>query len=175
MFANPRANLAHCGITPGMIIADFGSGSGAYALEAARLVGEGGRVYAVDVQKDLLDRLAMVAKENHLSNIEIAWGNLEKRGGTKLAEGAVDLVLMSNILFQCDAKYSVALEAKRILRPRGRVAVIDWSESFGGLGPRASQVLRPEEAKKIFAEAGFEYQEEFSAGEHHYGLIFFKP
>jgi ubiquinone/menaquinone biosynthesis C-methylase UbiE len=175
MFSNPRANVAELGVTPGMTIVDFGAGSGEYALALAPLVGERGRVYAVEVQKELLDRLAAEARARHLSNLEIIWGNLEKHGGSKLADSSADLVLLANILFQSTARYSLALEAKRVLRPRGRAAVIDWSDSFGGLGPRADQVARPDEVKRIFAEAGFSLASEFSAGAHHYGLIFQKP
>jgi ubiquinone/menaquinone biosynthesis C-methylase UbiE len=174
MFSNPRANVADLGLIPGMVVADFGAGVGNYALEMARTVGAGGKVYAIEVQKDLLERLAREAKSQHLLNLEVIWGNVEKPGGTKLKDQAVSVVVMANVLFQTDAKYSMALEAKRILRTGGRVVLIDWSGSFGGIGPRADQVVSKDEAKRIFAEAGLQLQAEFSAGEHHYGLIFIK-
>jgi ubiquinone/menaquinone biosynthesis C-methylase UbiE len=174
MFSNPRANVSEFGLIPGMIVADFGSGSGSYALEMSRVVGEGGKIYAVEVQKDLLDRLASEAKSQHAFNIEVIWGNVEKPGGTKLKDGTVNVVVMANVLFQADAKYSVVLEAKRILRTGGRVVLIDWDGSFGGIGPHPDQVVSKDEAKKIFAEAGLRLPSEFSAGEHHYGLIFVK-
>lgn len=172
MFSNPRANVAEFGLTPGMTVADFGAGSGAYAIEMARIIG-GGKVYAIDVQKDLLSRLTAEAQATHVS-VEVVWGNVEKPGGTKLRDQSVGLVLIANVLFQAEAKYSMLLEAKRILRPGGRVVLIDWDASFGGIGPHPDQVVTKEEAKKIFAEAGFSPTSEFSAGEHHYGLIFTK-
>ncbi len=174
MFSNPRANVADFGLIPGMVVADFGVGIGNYALEMARIVGAGGKIYAIEVQKDLLERLAREAKSQHLFNLEVIWGNVEKPGGTKLKDRTVSVVVMANVLFQADAKYSMALEAKRILRTGGRVIVIDWSGSFGGIGPRPDQVVSKDEVKKIFAEAGLPLQSEFSAGEHHYGLIFMK-
>lgn len=166
-------------------MADFGAGSGAYALAMARRVGSTGRVYAIDVQKELLARLAREAKASDLEarlplgslasrivNIEVIWSDLERAGGSTLADQLVDFVLMANLLFQVTAKYSLALEAKRILKPDGRLAVIDWQDSFGGLGPPAPQVIRPEEAKKIMVQAGFRFLKDFPAGDHHYGLMF---
>src|SRR5690349_15540940 len=57
MFSEPSANLAKLGLVDGMKVVDLGAGSGFYSYEAARRVGATGRVYAVDVQKDLLERL----------------------------------------------------------------------------------------------------------------------
>lgn len=175
MFADPQQVIERLGITPGLKVADFGAGSGAYTLALAARVGESGRVYAVDVQQNLLERLAAVAKERKLRNIEVIWGDIEKRGGAKLGDNAVDRVLLSNVLFQSAARYSLALEAKRVLRPGGEAIVVEWSGSFGGLGPTPTQVVTPASAKEVFAQAGFEAAGEFSAGAHHYALVFKKP
>jgi len=175
MFADPSRNVAYFGLTEGDSVADFGAGSGAYSLALARRVGNSGYVYAVEVQNDLLTRLDREALQQGLRNIHVVWGNVEKVGGSKLADGSIDAVLISNILFQAEARYSLALEAKRVLKPGGRAIVIDWLGSFGGLGPHPNQVILPDEVKKIFAEAGFEFVRDFPAGEHHYGLIFRKP
>ncbi len=177
-FSDPKTVVNHFNLAEGMVVADFGAGSGAYTLVMARRVGSTGRVYAIDVQKELLARLSREAKAGQLfkvTNIEVIWSDLERLGGSKLADQLVDFVLMANLLFQITAKYTLALEAKRILKPDGRLAVIDWQDSFGGLGPPASQVIRPEEAKKIMAQAGFRFLKDFPAGDHHYGLMFALP
>ncbi|MBI2097659.1 MAG: methyltransferase domain-containing protein [Candidatus Vogelbacteria bacterium] len=174
-FSDPKTVINHFNLTEGMTVADFGAGSGAYALAMARRVGATGRVYAIDVQKELLARLSREAKSGQLANItniEVIWSDLERAGGSKLADQSVDFVLVANLLFQVSAKYTLALEAKRILKPDGRLAVIDWQDSFGGLGPPESQVVRPEEVKKITTQAGFRCLKDFPAGDHHYGLLF---
>jgi ubiquinone/menaquinone biosynthesis C-methylase UbiE len=59
MFAHPETILSGFDLKSGMHVADLGTGSGFYALAAAHLVGSKGRVYAIDVQKDLLDRIML--------------------------------------------------------------------------------------------------------------------
>jgi ubiquinone/menaquinone biosynthesis C-methylase UbiE len=171
-FSKPQEVVAQFHLQVGITVADFGTGSGAYALALARAIGPTGRCYAIDIQKELLARLAREAKDLHLRNIEVIRGDLEQVHGSTLADHMVDFVVIANLLFQTSAKYILVREAKRILRPNGKVALIDWSGSFGGLGPKSEEVLAPIEAKKIFAEAGFSFLNDFPAGDHHYGLMF---
>ena len=63
---------------------------------------------------------------------------------------------------------------KRVLRPGGKAVVIDWTESFGGLGPQPSDVVEQKEAERLFNENGFTTETSFDAGDHHYGVIFRK-
>jgi ubiquinone/menaquinone biosynthesis C-methylase UbiE len=156
----------------GMRVADLGAGSGAYTFAAAAIVGDTGRVFAVDVQKDLLSRIKNTAKGNGLYNIEVIWGNSEKLGGTKLREASIDVVIAANILFQIEHKEDFLNEIKRILKMRGKALVVDWSGSFGGMGPHPQALVTEEKAKELFESAGLSYEKTINAGEHHYGLIF---
>lgn len=158
-----------------MTVADFGSGSGHYVLETARRIGNTGTVYAVDIQKNLLEKIKTEAGKNNLTNVEIVWADLEGPEGSRLASGAVDFLVISNILFQLRDKIGLAREASRVLKSGGRAAVIDWSESgTGGLGPAPSAVVAQKEAERIFTQEGFTEEREFPAGSNHYGLIFRK-
>lgn len=161
------------GLRPGMTVVDFGAGSGAYTLAMAKLVPDG-KVYAIDVQQNLLERLAQAAREQGRGNVEVIWGNVERSGGSKLRDGLADLVLIANVLFQVSGKYTLVLEAKRLLNPGGRLAIIDWQDSFGGLGPAPGAVLTAPAATAICREAGFREVKTFPAGDHHWGLIFEK-
>src|SRR3989344_8934900 len=116
-FAHPARNVGLLGISPGMKVADFGSGSGAYVLAIAKELQGSGHVYAIDIQKDLLRRTHNEAAKHGYTNVEIVWGDLEVPGGSKIADNALELVLISNLLFQIDDKRQVLAEAKRILRP----------------------------------------------------------
>ena len=174
MFSDPAKNIEQFGLSKGMLVADFGAGSGFYTMSTARAVGDNGRVYAIDIQKELIQKIKNQANIEHIPNIEIIWGDVEKIGGTKMRDGSVDAVIIANLFFQVAEKNNICLEAKRILKNGGRALVVDWLDSFGGLGPRQSDVFSPSAAKEIFQKNGFALDKEFGAGEHHYGLIFKK-
>lgn len=174
MFSDPEKNVPYFGLREGARVADFGAGSGVYTLAMAKRVGSTGLVYAVEVQQNLLERLANIAREAKATNIKVIWGDVDKVGGSKIRETSLDLVLIANALFQSDAKYTMALEVKRVLRPGGRVVVIDWLGSFDQLGPTPERVISLGEARPIFEQAGFKFINEFPAGANHYGLIFVK-
>jgi ubiquinone/menaquinone biosynthesis C-methylase UbiE len=173
MFSDPSKNIAELGIDYGMKVADLGSGSGFYTIEVAKKVGPSGRVYAVDVQKDLLDKIKNGAKTAGLHNIEVVWGNIEKLGGTKLREAVADRVILSNTLFQVEPKdrENLALETKRILKTGGKLLVVDWNPG-GNMTPE--NVLTQVSAEGIFQKIGFSVEKNFDAGDHHYGIIFKK-
>jgi ubiquinone/menaquinone biosynthesis C-methylase UbiE len=174
MFSDPRHNIEQLGISDNAIVADFGAGSGFYSMEAALAVAPLGKVYAVDVQKDLLDRLKKQATEHHIRNIEIIAGDLEKLGGSKLRDGSCDVVIASNVLFMVGDKKSFFLEACRVLKPKGRILVIDWSGSFSQMGPHHTHVFAKDDAMKLARETGFVFEREISTGSQHYGIIFRK-
>lgn len=169
MFSDPSSNLAKIGLKEGMRVVDLGAGSGFYTFETAKRVGGSGRVYAVDVQKDLLERLRSVGATQGLRNIEIIWGNAEKIGGTKLREAIADRVIASNVLFQIEKPDDFALEIKRLLKPGGKVLVVDWSEA-SPLSPKT--LFSSAKAQALFEKTGFKLDQSFNAGDHHYGLIF---
>jgi len=171
-FAHPRRNIAALGIQGGMRVADFGAGSGAYVLGIAERLGGSGKVYAIDVQRDLLRRIHNEATRLGYKNVEVICADLETPRASKLADASVDLVLISNLLFQVPDKPPVLKEARRIVRSTGHLALIDWSESFGGMGPVRDDVVTKKNALALAEKSGFELTREFSAGAHHYGLLF---
>lgn len=174
MFVNPDQIIDSLEIEPGMTAADFGCGAGFYTLALARKIGERGRVYAFDIQKNMLEMVRSKARLHHLLNIEAAWADLEKAGSTRLKDGIIDVVFLSNILFQIEDKKSLLAEAKRILKPAGIAAVVEWEKSGVKVGPPAHHRISQEEVKKIFSENGFGLSKEIYAGDYHYGLMFRK-
>lgn len=174
-FADPEVNLQKLNLGAGMSVVDFGAGSGAYTLAAAKLIVPGGQVYAVEIQKDLLATIKKGAESAKVGgNVKLIWGDVEQQGGVGLADGLADAIIIADVLFQARSMYTLALEAKRILKSTGKVLIVDWSDSFAGLGPAPGDVISAEEVKKTFGSVGLLLIEEFSAGEHHYGLIFSK-
>ncbi len=167
MFSNPIKNLKAFALKEDDIVADLGAGTGHYTLAMGELVPRG-KVYAVELQKDFLTTIKNRVAEAHLNNVEIIWGNVEKLGGTKIGDNIVNVVVASNILFQVEDKEKFVEEIKRILKPKGRVLLIDWSES-SVMGRTA--IIPKNKARSLFEKKGFVLEREIDAGEHHYGMI----
>lgn len=176
MFVSPGKIVEDLDLKPGMAVADFGCGSGHYSIEAAKKVGKSGKVYAIDIQQDMLGFVRSQAKIEGFSNIETIWTDLETPEATRLAPSTVDLVFISNILFQAEEKNKVLEEASRILKSGGRAVVTEWSieDQPGKIGPPMDSRLSKDAAKKLVESMGFVFEKEFDPGDHHYGFIFKK-
>jgi len=174
MFARPEDHMKYLHIREGMSVADIGCGTGAYTFLSARRVGPSGTVYAIDVQEPLLSAIASRAKNEGINTIRVMRADAEHFGGTRLADVSVDAVILANALFQSEQKKDLAVEIKRILVSGGFLMIVDWRDSYGGLGPAPDAVVTEREAIRLFSLAGFVPEQSFDAGDHHYGLIFIK-
>jgi len=175
MFTDPESNIESFGLEPGMKVADMGAGSGFYSIAASKAVGETGKIYAIEVQKELLAKIKNDADRVGATNIDYIWADIEILNGCRIATRSVDAVFLTNTLFQVEDKMGTLHEAFRIIKPKGRILLIDWEDSFGGMGPQQSAVITKEKAKSMLEEAGFIFDREFNPGEHHYALIMKKP
>ncbi len=175
-FAHPGRNVVMLEVQSGERIADFGAGSGHYTFECAAATGERGHVYAIDVQPDLLRRIKNEAHRRGLHHVDIIVGDVAHLHGTKLRGHSVDIVLMSNVLFQIEDKRAAFDEAYRILKQGGRVAVIDWEDTpntrASRIGPPHLRLYKREFAVRDASAAHFLLRSDFPAGAHHYGLLF---
>ncbi|HBA45465.1 hypothetical protein A2W67_02005 [Candidatus Nomurabacteria bacterium RIFCSPLOWO2_02_40_28] len=169
MFTDPVKNLKMLPLRDDDIVADLGAGTGYYSLAAGELVPQG-KVYAVEIVKDFLTTIKNKVKDAKLNNIHIIWGNIEKINGTKIGDGIANVVLASNVLFQVEDKNTFIEEIKRILKPKGKVLLVDWSsDSFSPKGTISST-----KARELFEAKGFILERDIDAGEHHYGMILIK-
>lgn len=170
-FSEPEQVIAQIPLGDNMTVIDLGAGTGAYSVAAGRRV-PGGKVYAVEVMEDFLSKIKSNARAAGLANVETVWGDIESPHGTKIKDGAGDLAVVANVLFQVTDKKALFEEASRILKPGGRLLIVEWSDSFAGLGPSPDAVVSKEAAREAALRAGFSYDGEVSAGDHHYGLLF---
>ena len=93
-----------------MVVADFGCGSGGFAIPLAERL-DNGLVYAVDVQESSLSALKSQALLNNLNNIRFIRADLEKPKASNLQDSSIDLVLIVNTLFQIDDKNAIISES----------------------------------------------------------------
>lgn len=168
-FLNPQEILKQLKLKESMVAADFGCGSGGWALPLAEKLEEG-KVYAIDILEEPLSALKAKIKLGKIFNIELIKSNVSET--SKLTPESCDLVLMTNLLFECEDKKQVLEEGKRVLKKRGKVLVVDWKEA-APLGPKEGRVSA-EEVKALSKELDLKVEKEFEAGIYHWGLILVK-
>ena len=161
-------------IKQNMVVADFGAGHGFFSVAMAKKVGPSGQIFAIDVLESAIEGIRSCAKLEGLFNIKPIRGDLEKAGGSTLPNDDCDVVIMANILFQAPDKAAVLNEAKRVLKPGGRLVLVEW-RPYIGIGPKKEYRVTEEELKQMIGAAGFSNPEAIDAGSHHYGFIFLKP
>jgi len=171
-FLDPQEILNEIELRKGMTAVDFGCGAGGWVIPLAKRLKKG-KVYALDVQEETLSALKGQARLEKVFNIEPILCDLENPKSLKLRNDSIDLVLMTNLLFQIENKKEVFSQAKRILKKGGQILVVDWKEE-SPFGPYEKRVL-PEEVKEIAKDVGLELTKDFEAGDYHYGLVFEKP
>jgi len=170
-FVNPQKILTQrLTLKRDMLAADFGCGSGEWAAAVAGIL-EHGKVWAIDLLEEPLSAARSRARVAGLENIEFIKSDIEKLIPRLLAN-SLDLVLMTNLLFQAKDKKAVFEEAKRVLKPGGKILVIDWKEGIA-IGP--AEKLSQDAVKEFAAQSGFGPVDEFDAANFHYGLVFEKP
>lgn len=173
-FINPSKILREkINLQPGTCVAELGCGHGFFILEAAKIIGQEGKLHAVDVQKTALSALRDKIKlENIQTNIEYIWADIEIVGATKIPESSCDLVILSNVLFQSKKVDKMMEECKRVVKQEGKILIIDWKQKGAADGgPPANLRVDLNKLKEIIQNLGMQIAEEFEASRFHWGLI----
>ncbi len=168
-FLNPSEVLKYLKLKDDITAVDFGSGSGHWVIPLAKKLPKA-KVYAVDILAEPLAVLKSNIDSEEILNIQITQGNVENKEGSALPSDSVNLVLMTNLLFQSARKKEIFNEAKRVLKKRGKILVVDWQPDIPQ-GPASGRVS-PKEIKEIAKKSGFKPEKEFAAGKFHYALLF---
>jgi ubiquinone/menaquinone biosynthesis C-methylase UbiE len=121
----PSKALELLGIEPGMSVADVGAGTGYMTLRIARRVGPEGKVYANDIQTEMLDKLNDKARREDLNNIETVLGS---EGDAKLPAGKMDLVLLVDVYHEFSRPQEMLQSIRRALKPDGRLVLVEYKK-----------------------------------------------
>jgi len=167
-FLNPDSILKKAGLDSDTVLADLGCGSGYFTIPASYMVK---KVYAIDVQKEMLDILSEKIRKEKLKNIETI---LSKEASIPLPDNSVDVLFMANVFHELDDRGGMLKEAKRILSGRGRLIIIDWKKVEMEMGPPVVERLTEGEVVSICEDGGFRIQERLEAGAYNYMLVFGK-
>lgn len=115
--------LAALGLKPGMVVADLGAGSGYYTFPIAQKVGAKGKVYAVDVQKEMLAIITRKIKAKKVTNVETVLGTATD---PKLPEGKIDLILMVDVYHEFSHPYEMTEAMIKALKVGGQLVFVEF-------------------------------------------------
>lgn len=156
----------------GAHVADLGCGRSIFFLYAlSSLTGKTGKVFGIDILPEALDSAARDIKHHQLTAIEILKGNLEKNHGVPLTDNSIDSAFLINTLSQSADSLAMLREASRLLKPGGRLVIVDWEKSKSPFGPEMVHRLSGEQIVEILPLASLSKLDDFEAGPYHYGIV----
>ncbi|MBS7287790.1 MAG: class I SAM-dependent methyltransferase, partial [Candidatus Freyarchaeota archaeon] len=140
---------------PGQWVADIGAGGGFFTFRFAEAVGEDGRVFAVDTDKELLDFIRRNAAKKGLSNVQVVHASKDE---VPLPKRSLDLIFMRNVYHHIEDRVKYARRLKRLLKPGGKVAIIEYREARHPLlfhSHKLKHYVPREEIIREMEEAGY--------------------
>jgi len=138
-------------IRPGQTVCDIGAGPGYFTLRAAKRVGEGGRVFAVDVEPRILDVLRTRLEKAGARNVTPV---LALPGDPLLPPGICDLVLVIDTYHHLPDRPRYLARLAGVLRPGGRIANVDWHKHKTAVGPEMDHRVARQDFLAEAAKAG---------------------
>src|SRR5579863_6033149 len=151
--------LAGLSLKPGLVVADIGAGSGLFSRPLAKAVTPGGKVYAVDIQQDLLDYINKRDKEEKIRNVRTVLGEFND---PKLPARDVDVAFINDVLHHIQNRAAYLKALATYVKPGGRIAIIEMNKD----DPNTPHKAQPEllvgrdEILKWMSDAGFKLVEE---------------
>lgn len=169
------AILEIANLRPGMRVADFGAGrTGHIVSPAARIIGEDGAVYAVDIHPEVLSALHGYRSLHSLTNLHPLRGDIERFGGIDgIASASLDRIFVINTLWSLQRLASIVAEARRLLARNGQIIVVDWEPNTRhAVAPSQTYRVAPQSIDRVFEEGGCRQCLEFQPSRHHWGRIY---
>ncbi|MDD2471304.1 MAG: class I SAM-dependent methyltransferase [Dehalococcoidales bacterium] len=165
---NPENILSDLGVKPGVNFVDAGCGRGFFALPAARMVSPGGRVWGFDINPDAIRYLKQAATDEGLRNIELSIGKAEE---IIVCQKCADIVFYGVVLHDFTDPSKVLANARKMLKPGGRLVNLDWKKEKMVYGPSIEKRLSAKEAAEMIQSAGFRIESIKQNGLYHYIII----
>jgi len=165
---NPEAILVDIGVKAGLTFVDVGCGQGFFTLPAARLVGNEGRVYGLDADSEAIRRLNEKAAKEKLKNFKLEVGMAEE---TVFCDSCADIVFFGIVLHDFEDPNKVLSNAKKMLKPNGRLVDLDWKKEPMQLGPPLQIRFNEKKASDLIEAAGFSIDEIKKEGLYHYMIV----
>jgi SAM-dependent methyltransferase len=149
---NPDGALDALNLKPGMVVADVGAGTGYMSLKIAKRVGPSGKVYAEDVQPEMLDKVRANASKAKATNVIALQGTFTD---TKLPEGQIDLVLMVDVYHEFSDPQRMVQSIRKSLKRDGRMVLLEYRKEDPTIPIREEHKMTVAEVKAELEPEGF--------------------
>ncbi len=171
-FFNPNKILITLGLDSQINdVAEFGCGYGTFTIPAAKIIK--GRIYALDLESDMIRLTSEEAKKHDLANVEVIQRDFMVVG-SGLKDESVDYAMLFNIL-HLEKPMVLINEAKRILRGGGKLGIIHWNYDLKTpRGPSMDIRPKPEDCIKWAESVGFTGIVRYDLKPYHYGIVLIK-
>ncbi len=156
---NASDSFVQLGLEPDMTVCDLGCGNGFWTIPMARKVGPGGRVLAVDIQREMLQKLRERSARYKLDNIEPIQG---KVNDPRLPAGEVDLLLMVDVYHEFSHPESMLWSIRRSLKPTGVVALLEYREEDPNVPIKPLHKMSKTQIMKEYEKNGFKLVREYN-------------
>jgi len=165
-FLTPESILKRIHVKPQMKVVDVGCGTGFFTIPMAKIVGDKGKVFAIDIQEKMIAILNEKIQKLKIKNVETLVSTEEN---IPLPNESVDLAFMASVLHELDS-YATVKEICRFLKPQGVLAVLEWKkeESPSEFGPPIWERLTPDQTREIVEKMGFEVKDISLIEPYHY-------
>jgi ubiquinone/menaquinone biosynthesis C-methylase UbiE len=160
-------------LIPGNTFLDLGCGKGDYTLAVAQILGRDSEIIGIDQWAEGIDILTTEAKNQGFPNIKAYTGDISQELPVK--SSSVDICLMSAVLHglvKNERVEGTLKELKRVMKPRGQLAVIEWKKKEGPPGPSISTRLSEKEVEDLLNPVGFIKKRMTSVGEYFDLMVF---
>ena len=151
----PDLLLAELKLKPGMVVADIGAGSGYHSRRMADVVGKTGKVYAVDVQPQMVQLLSAIARDERYSNIKPILCTVDD---VKLPLSSVDLAIMVDVYHELEFPFEVMRSMVKSLKPGGRVAFVEYRAEDANVPIKALHKMSEAQIKREAAPHEIEWE-----------------
>jgi ubiquinone/menaquinone biosynthesis C-methylase UbiE len=149
---NPEVALDALDLKKGMTVADVGAGTGYFTIRMARKVGPTGKVYASDLQEQMLRRLAKNVAREKIQNIETV---LATEADPNLPANSIDLIIMVDVYHEFSQPQEMLRKMRTALKPSGRLVLLEYRKEDPSVPIRPEHKMSVQEAKTEVEAEGF--------------------
>lgn len=149
-------------------MADIGCGIGYFTIPASEIVGETGKVFAMDISFEMIQEVEKKVEENNILNVRTI---VTEKNDLKVDDGVVTYAFLCTVLHEVENMNKLLNEVNRIMTEGGRIVVVEWQKTESNWGPPIERRLDKAYMEKMLKDNGFKDVATVNINEHFYAVV----